>query len=297
VSRRNDIQVGVTVLVAIGILIWGMAWLKDWSLRQGKKVWTVQFTEAGGLAQSDEVQVNGMRKGDVRSMELEGDKVIVKLALDPEITITRDSRVAIRNVGLMGEKVIAVDLRVTGAPYRTTDLIPGYYERDLGAMMGEMGETVSAVRGLAVRLEEVAGLLTPEGRLSKTIDNFSRTSEELQLVVTENRAQVNQTMRNFASASGTVKRLTTDRETDLARAMDSFSRSADKMDLLAGRLDSLRAVIQTVATRVEGGEGTLGKLVNDEKLYADLNSSVKSMKELIEDVKRNPRKYFKFSVF
>lgn len=296
-SRRNEIQVGATVLLSLVVLIWGLAWLKEFTLTQGKTVWTVQFTESGGLAQSDEVQVNGIRKGDVRSMELHGDKVIVKLALDPDIKITHDSRVAIRNVGLMGEKVISVELRMSGTPYRTTDIIPGYYEKDLGAMMGEMGETVTAVRGLAVQLEQIAGMMSPQGKLSATIDNFRRTSEELSLVVSENRAQVRETMRNFTAASGAVKRITVGKEEQFSSAVDHFSSSAEKLDRLAGRMDSLSTVIHSMASRVQSGDGTLGRLVNDEKLYAEVNESVKSMKALIEDVKRNPRKYFKFSVF
>ena len=296
-SRRKEIQVGLTVLIALAILIWALAWLKDFQLHRNKRTWTVEFQEAGGLAESDEVQVNGIRKGDVRSMKLVGDKVIVKLSLASDVTVTHDSRIAIRNVGLMGEKVIAVDLRATGAPYRPDDVIPGVYEKDLGQMMGEMGETVEAVQALSVRMQEVAVMLSPQGALATTIDNFHRTSEELRLVVSENRASVRETMGNFASASRTARHLTTDREAELARAMDRFGSAAEKMDLLAGRLDSLRAVIHTVAGRVEGGEGTLGRLVNDEKLYNDLNESVRSVKALIEDVKAHPKKYFKFSVF
>jgi phospholipid/cholesterol/gamma-HCH transport system substrate-binding protein len=197
----------------------------------------------------------------------------------------------------MGEKVVAVDLKTTGTPYRPDEVIPGEYEKDLGQMMGELGETVSAVHGLSERLEDVAGLLAPEGKLAHTIDNFHRTSEELQLVVSENRAQVRETMGNFASASRSVKHLTTDREAELSRAMDNLASAAERMDRLAGRLDSLRAVIHVVASRVEQGEGTIGRLVRDEKLYADLNESVHSIKALIEDVKAHPRKYFKFSVF
>lgn len=297
VSRRKEIQVGLTVLVALGILIWALAWLKEYQMGAGKRVWTVQFTEAGGLAESDEVQVNGIRKGNVKTMKLVGDKVMVELSLAPDVVVTRDSRVAIRNVGLMGEKVIAVQLRTTGTPYRPGEIIPGEYEKDMGQMMGELGSTVEAVRGLSEHLENVAAMLEPRGALARTIENFQSTSEELHLVVSENRASVHETMKNFSDASRTARNLTTGREAELTRAIDRFSAAAEKMDVLAARLDSLRAVIHTVAAKVEGGEGTLGKMVNDDKLYAELNASVKSMKALIEDVKANPKKYFKFSVF
>jgi phospholipid/cholesterol/gamma-HCH transport system substrate-binding protein len=297
VSRRKEIQVGLTVLVALAILIWSLAWLKEYQLNAGQRVWTVQFPEAGGLAESDEVQVNGIRKGNVRSMKLVGDKVIVELNLANDIVVTRDSRVAIRNVGLMGEKVIAVELRATGAPYRPGEVIPGEYEKDMGQMMGEMAGTIESVRGLSEHLENVAAMLEPRGSLARTIENFQNTSEELHLVVSENRASVRETMKNFSDASRTARNLTTGREAELARAIDRFSAAAEKMDVLATRLDSLRTVIHTVAQKVEGGEGTLGKMVNDDQLYAELNASVKSMKALIEDVKAHPKKYFKFSVF
>jgi phospholipid/cholesterol/gamma-HCH transport system substrate-binding protein len=297
VSRKTEIQVGITVLVALAITIASLAWLKDWTLHANKRTWHVTFPETGGLAASDEVLVNGIRKGDVRSMKLEGDHVMVELNLDKDVVLTHDTKVAIRNVGLMGEKVIAVDLRTSGSAYRPTDVIPGEYEKDLGQLMGELGETVTAVRGLSESLEQASKLLSPGGRLAHTIDNFHRTSEELSLVVSENRARVRETMSNIAQASRTAKHLTSDHEGELEESVKSFAVAAQRMDDLTSRLDSLSAVMHTLATQVERGEGTVGKLVKDEKLYADLNESVQSIKALVEDVKKNPKKYFKFSVF
>ena len=69
------------------------------------------------------------------------------------------------------------------------------------------------------------------------------------------------------------------------------------MDQLSGRLDSLRAVIHTTTSRVERGEGTLGKLIKDDQLYAELHDSVQSLKELIEDIRAHPKKYLKISFF
>ena len=125
-SRRTEIQVGITVLVALGILLWGVTWLKEFSINRRIKVWHVMFAQTGGLGASDEVQVNGIRKGSVQGMRLVGDEVVVDLALASDVALTRDSRVAIRNVGLMGEKVIAVDLKTTGGDYATADTIQSH---------------------------------------------------------------------------------------------------------------------------------------------------------------------------
>ena len=79
--------------------------------------------------------------------------------------------------------------------------------------------------------------------------------------------------------------------------MDHVGSAAEKMDALAVRLDSLRTVIHSVATKVDRGDGTIGRLVQDDSLYVELNESVKSLQALIDDIKAHPKKYFKFSVF
>ena len=138
-SRRREIQVGVTVLVALAILLWGVTWLKELSLARKVRVWHVSFPQSGGLGPSDEVQVNGLHKGQVQKIALFGDHVIVDLSIDTDVTITDDCRVAIRNLGLMGEKVIGVDLKMTGRAYGPRDTIPGVYELGMAEVMASLG--------------------------------------------------------------------------------------------------------------------------------------------------------------
>ena len=285
------------MIVALIVLIAGIVWLKDVSLHSRKRVWTVAFPNAGGLAASDEVQVNGIRRGQVRSMRLVGDRVIVDIELSRDVTVTNDSRVAIRNVGLMGEKVIAVDLRATGAAYGARDTIPGIYEPGLGEVMGQVGAAVEAVAELASDLRDISHSLNRNGRLEAAIEDFRSTSEQLRIVVAENRGRFNETMRNVAATARTAKTLTVDREPQLRKAIDDFASAAEKMDRLSGRLDSLRAVVQSVTSRVNAGEGTLGRLVKDDKLYDDLSASLTTLRALADDIKKHPKKYFHFSVF
>jgi len=296
-SRRTEIQVGVTVLVAIAILIVGVAWLKDYTLHRDTRIYKVTFPQAGGLSASDEVQVNGIRKGEVKSMRLAGDHVEVELRLSNDVQLTTDSRVAIQNVGLMGEKVIGVNLRTTGRPYGPDDTIEGIYESSPAELMGSLGGTAESISLVSQQFRQLADSLRTNNRVSNTILNFSRASEELRAAVAENRVLLRETLENVSAASGTAKRLTTGREQQIKQALDHFSSAAEKLDHVSGRLDSLRSVLQVLANRVEGGQGTLGKLVRDEKLYNDLNTSVASLKELIEDVKTHPKKYLKLSIF
>lgn len=296
-SRRTEIQVGATVLVAVAIVLWGVTWLKEFSVARRVHVWTVRFPETGGLGKSDEVQVNGIRKGAVEDMQLQGDHVIVKLALESDVTLTDDSRVSIRNVGMMGEKVIAVDLRPTGRAYTARDTIPGIYELGLPEVLAQMGSTLDMVRQLTEHLHQMSEDVDKSGDLRRTVKNFAETSDELKRAVDENRAALRVTLDNFAAASRAAKSVTADREAEIKKALDDFSQAAARLNALAGRLDSLRSSVSSVAGKLDRGDGTLGKLVNDQKLYDDLNASVRTLNALVEDIKKNPKKYLHVSIF
>jgi len=296
-SRTREIQVGVTVLVALGITLWGVTWLKQLSLARRVRVWHVTFPQTGGLSTSDEVQVNGLRKGNVQSVALVRDHVSVDLALAADIALTTDCRVAVRNVGMMGEKVIAVDLHASGAPYAATDTIPGIYEKGIPEVMAGVGGTIDAISELATQLKALADALDKNGNLTQTLTNLHDTSEELKAAVVENRAQLRLTIANFNASSRTVKSLTTDREAELRKALDSFERSAAGLERLTLRLDSLRATLQSVSGKVDRGDGSLGKLVNDPRLYDEARQTVTELKALIADIKTNPKKYVQVKVF
>lgn len=296
-NRSMEIRVGVTVIVALAILIASIGWLSTFAKSHLMREWHVSFPQAGGLGEGDEVMVNGIRKGSVKSMKLVGDYVVVDLALANELTLTHDCRIAIRNVGLMGEKVIAVDLRTTGGAYSTRDTIPGDFESGMSEVMAEAGRMVQSVRRIVTQLDSVSTALGSRGGLAGTLHDFRETSVQLRSAVEENRAALKSTIENFATSSQTVKGLTAERETQLRETIDHFASAARNLDALSTRLDSLRIAAQSVAAKLDRGEGSLGRLVNDDRLYTDLNTSVKQLRTLIDDMKKNPRKYFKFSVF
>jgi phospholipid/cholesterol/gamma-HCH transport system substrate-binding protein len=296
-SRKTEIQVGVTVLVALAVLLWGIAWLSTLAKAQGQRVWHVSFPQGGGLAEGNEAQVNGVRKGVVRSMRLVGDHVVVELSLSKDVVLTRASKVVIRSVSMMGDKVIAVDYRGGGETWSPRDTIPGVYEKGLPEVMADVGQASGSVTAIARQLDSLAVSMTQGGGLAATVESFRRTSRDLELAVAENRAALRTTMSNFSATSTSARELVVDHQASLQEALDHFTSAAGNLDRVSGRLDSLRASLQGAASRLDRGEGTVGKLMKDERLYADLQGSVRDLRALIADIKANPRKYIKFSVF
>jgi phospholipid/cholesterol/gamma-HCH transport system substrate-binding protein len=297
VSRRTEIEVGLTVLVALVVVLWGVTWLKELSLSRRVNVWHVRFPQTGGLGQSDEVRVNGIRKGSVKNIALAGDQAIVDLGLATDVKLTTDSRVAIRNVGLMGEKVIAVDLATTGAPRATRDTIEGTYELGIPEVVAHMGGIFTTIDTLVVELRDLSRDIHGHGELHQAIANFEATSQELHAAVLENRRQLRETMANAASASGTVRELTTERAEQYRRTLDAAEQAAHNLALLSVRLDSLRATAQVVGDRLRSGDGTAARLLNDAQLYEETRETLKSMRELLDDFQKHPKKYVNVHVF
>jgi len=297
VKRTTEIQVGATVVAALAVLIWGVTWLREFKVGRQVRVWHVAFPQTGGLGASDEVQVNGIRKGSVSTIELAGDHVIVELALERDIVLTRDSRIAIRNVGLMGEKVIAVDLRPTGERYAERDTIQGIFEPGMGEFMANAGPSFDAMNRVIVSLDRLAARLDREGEVDKTIANLRQTSDELLKLTKENRAIVNETLRNARDVSKTARALTTEREEQVKRTIDGLERSTRNFERLTARMDSVLTVAKQIADKTNRGDGTAAMLLNDRKLYEDTRTTIQSLKDLIEDMKKNPKKYVNLSIF
>ena len=150
---------------------------------------------------------------------------------------------------------------------------------------------------IARQLDSLARGGEPGGGLVASVDSFRRTSDELGGGGGEPRGAA-QTMDELVGDGGRRRRSwCRTGEESLGAALDHFGSAAANLDRLSGRLDSLRASLQGTASRLDRGDGTLGRLVQDERLYDDLSASVRELRALIADIQAHPRKYIKLSVF
>jgi phospholipid/cholesterol/gamma-HCH transport system substrate-binding protein len=197
----------------------------------------------------------------------------------------------------MGEKVVAVTLHEGGRPLAPRDTIVGEFQQGVPEVMAELGKSVDAMSAIARQVKKLAETLEKEGDFSRTVRNFNETSEELKLTVHENRLLLRSTMQDLSAAAHTAKGVTTDKEAQWRHTLDELSQAAENMNRLSVRLDSLRGTVQDVASRVDSGQGTIGRLVNDDSLYVQVRNTTASLQALIDDIRKNPKKYVKLSIF
>ena len=225
-SRRTEVQVRITVLVALVTLLWGVTYLKDLTLQRKVTVWKVKFPQTGGLGQSDEVQVNGIRKGSREQDRARGRRRV----RGPRARLRREARPTRRSRSATSASWAKGDLRRT-APDRPRVHDARHDPRHLRARHGRGDGAGGRFDGGARPRREAAfaalGQARGARRRQATITNFRATSEGTAArAMEENRKLVHQIVGDAAAVSSTA-RATERRRRSSARSTPRSVRRAE----------------------------------------------------------------------
>ena len=103
-------SVGLVVLLAIVILVFGMFFLNEKDPRETFNTFYLRFTQVSTLVLDDPVKVNGVKMGKVEDISLAGHRVVVRIRLRTDVKIPKDSEIRVQNIGIMGERQIGMIL-------------------------------------------------------------------------------------------------------------------------------------------------------------------------------------------
>ena len=296
-NKSIELKVGVVVVLAAIIFIWGVIWIKEYKFRQEKYTYSVLFPNVGALEVGDPVAVLGVAKGKVERIQLYQGDVLVTFNLTTDVVLKEDAKFTVMNIGLMGERFIEVE---TGHSLKPLDLsrpVKGFYDSGIPEVMGMMGEMVAEIRNLTAHLTGALGTEWSEESIKEIVRNLKKISTDLNSLLTENKNRMNQTLEDVSYTSSELKKMVEENKSRVETTMKNFSQASAKLENITQTLDSLSLSLKNLSQKIEKGEGTLGQLMNDTLLYQDLKQTVKSVDELIQDIKKNPKKYFKFEIF
>ncbi|MBN1231967.1 MAG: MCE family protein [Candidatus Coatesbacteria bacterium] len=288
--RKTEIKVGIMTVIGIIVLFFGALYLNDQSLTRNKTRLTIYFNEAEGLNKGDLVKVRGVKKGQIEKVSLQNNKVVVSANIDNDISIRDDYEIQIRNLSLMGGQFLEINPGTGNKPADTNNL-KGTPEGSVTRMLGEM---VKIVIKLDTTINKINQILEKKD-LDKLLSNTTELTGNLNDVVIENRKDLKATVRNLRTLSVRLNSLITSPEIDMAKK--SFGRIGPQVEDLVIKLDRIADDMEYITSNVKKSKGTLGKVVNEDDLYKDLKQTVKEVKNLLEDIKKNPQRYIKVRVF
>lgn len=311
----RELVVGLMFILALAVFIWGYNFLKGMDVFTKEKVIYGVYDKVGGLVKSNPVSINGLKIGRVKDLYFEQNlsgNIIVEMAISSDFPIPRNSVAKIFSSDLMGSKAIEIILGNAGEYINNGDTLftgieAGIKEevnRQVQPLKRKAENLIISIDSMVTAIQSIFNenarenlissfasientfsnlqhatykidtfLLTERNHLSKIIYNIEVVTDGLM----ENKANIDRTLQNLAVISDSLA---------AAEIPASFAKARQSLEELSD-----------ILAKVNNAEGSLGLLLNDKKLYDQLNETTLSLKALVDEIKANPKKFVKFSVF
>jgi phospholipid/cholesterol/gamma-HCH transport system substrate-binding protein len=229
----------------------------------------------------------------VKDIDLVSGKVVVECLIDETIYLGEDATFTVKNIGLMGERFVAVNAGTSSVPLDTTIVHDGRFDTGIPEVMGMMGDMVSEVREL-VRL--IGSTVASPGTLNdfqETISQLHDLSVTLGEFVDESKADYRRSINAIERASTGIDEFVQSSVPTADSAVRSFASASARLDRLTEDLDTLSSSLQLFVDKLNSEEGSLGLLAADQTLYQDVKKAVRDVDKLVMDIRANPKKYLK----
>ena len=314
----KEIRTGFIAVATIFGFVWGYNFLKGNDIFSKQRVFYTAYTNVGGLTKSNAVMVNGFKVGLVKDVYFEPVK---REYLIVEFMLTADNY----EIPLGTKAVLVSDLLGTTSINLVTGKEAGYHvegdtlvsaiEEDLMEGITDLSSSLATTKVKADRLfDSIDSLVSDLHYAFRPSNNTSSLKESL--------LGLEATMKNLESASGRIDGLLAD-EGDLVKILadvkafsTTLNENKDEIDNLLGNLstfsDSLAASELTstinnanktfaeladAMEKINNGEGTIGKLFQDDAIFDNLEAATRDLDSLFVDIKQNPNRYVHVSVF
>ena len=283
-------SVGLVVLLAIFILIFGMFFLNEKDLRETFDVYHLRFTQVSTLVLDDPVKINGVKLGRVESIELSGHRVVVTIRLKSNVKIPKDSEIRVQNIGIMGECQIGMILGDSEEYFVPGDTITGQFDAGIAEALGLAGEVCDSTKVLleAVKTALNGTIASPDfqDRFKTLLVKAENLEDRLMSLVVTTDPQLKKSLANLNKVTVKVNELVDGVKepiNGLFAGTDKVMGNANQLiSELEGVTKHLDGLIAKVQTKMDSRDNTVGILLNDRQLHDDLVKTVRSADSLFK---------------
>lgn len=296
----KEIKTALLVIGSLALLIWGYNFLKGKDLFSSNRTFYVNYDNVEGLNQASTVTINGMIVGKVNNIFMNNEGTItVELSVNSPIEIPASTVAEIYSPGMLDGKQVALivdfsdgnlassgDFLNSGVKIGLLDGLSGKADPIMVKLDSVLYNVNQLVVGLNNTLDDSlkASLQNSLAELNHTLKNTTQITTGFNRIVADNEQKIGTIVSEFSETSGNLKQMSEElAQADLKATLDKFEETADNLS--------------NMMAKIESGEGNLGKLINDDELYNNLEGTSKELNQLIEDIKLNPKRYLNISVF
>lgn len=291
----SEFKVGVFVLVGCIILIFMSMKVGGFKFFKGIKTYdvVVYFDSVEGLDVGSAVQIAGVTVGRVKEITLEGSKAKVVLEINEGVVIKKDASASIKTKGVLGEKFVDVFVGEAAENLPAGGTIQSVKKTtDLDTLVAHVDSVIGDVKEVTVNLRKTLGGSEGEAVMRGILKNLYELSANLNNMVKKNDEGLANTVKNLERFSATLAEKTPELSKDLKDLASTLKEMMDenrgnlkdslaKVKEASEKLDKTLASLQSVSEKIDKGEGTLGKLINDDSAHENLNKTLTGLNKMI----------------
>jgi phospholipid/cholesterol/gamma-HCH transport system substrate-binding protein len=289
----REIKTAVLVIFGVVLFIYLFNYLKGEDLFNNTVTYYTEF-DYNALSTNSPVTIRGNAVGKIEDINYDFNtgKTVVHFTVDPRLEFSKNSTVRLYETGIMGGNALAIIDTHDGELAQKGDFIqsevkPGLVtslKDNFSGLSSNLDSTLRSADSLMVNLTGVIkdetedGLKNTIAELNRTLVAYKNLSYSIQSVISDNDEKVASILENFDQASSNITELTEElKSLELNSAIQKF--------------ESTLLAMNEVMTKINEGQGSLGKLINEDTLYNNLEAATKEMEELLRDIKLHPKRY------
>ena len=286
----RELWIGLLGIASIVIVYLLINFFKGINIFSNGEKYYVRFSNIGEIVNTSPIFINGYKVGHVSNViyNFENpDEVYVEMLLDSQLQMPEGS-VALINTKMLGSSTISLALGKSATMINPGDTIEG--RMNTGAM-DEAAEMIPQITAMLPKLDSILVSLNStlaNPAINNSVDNIGELTAELN---TTAKLLNNVLANDIPVATGKLVEI----EDDLLKMSSQLSEV--DYNKLIGSLEASLTNIQNITAALNTGEGTAGMLLKDSTLYNKLNNTTEAATLLLEDLKKNPKRYVHFSVF
>jgi phospholipid/cholesterol/gamma-HCH transport system substrate-binding protein len=313
---NREAKIGLFAALSLAALYFGYNFLRGKKIFSPLGTYYVVYNKIDGIVKSTPIYFKGLKVGQVERLDLfrtdSANQILVTLSIDKKIQLSQTSEARIVSMDLLGGKAISLLVPSLVDPINPGDTLVGSMESTLSASISEMitpvkNKTENVLVSLNNVLSELERVLDKGGSqnliagvsdLAAVMKNLEGLTATLNRLMKSQEGNLGQTGENMAAIS-----------TNLRKSNQEISATIKNMqqvsDSLAGaplkstieQLNKTSLELAAITKKINDGEGTAGKMVNDAELYNNLNKTTLELNALLKDLRENPKRYVNVSVF
>lgn len=296
-ERQLELRVGLTIFVAAAVLIVGLLWFQGFEIGKRSYELNAVFPMVGGIDPGDEVNVNGVEKGEVKRVALVGSEVHIRMAIYADVVIPDDSQIILQTIGIMGERVVSIILGSSDRHIEPGATMQGLYDPGMSEVLASFGNIMGDLSELTKDISAIAETLTEGEDLKKAVGNLAEITEDLKGVLSRSTPRLEEGVDSFNRSAKRIDGLLSRNEEKIDSVLTAMDRTSRSVPELVENIKSVTGSLAEVVRLLESDEGTMGSLMRDRKLLDRLERTIESLDELVTDMKANPDRYLKIEVF